>query len=195
TTDYTGVKAFGLNAPLPRYGVHILEWDVEVFPGNPRMNFSGTIQQVEAQINKVNPQWYITYIQRASEEGSKSLDKRASFYQTDCVGGPNNWKVARTDAILDGIGYLRGVDGRPLSGPGPGMCARVSCSYRSAIWWCNDNGHPYELGSFGDIADGAQAIVDKCSKPTSHAPDPGLVGQAFSEGKWNVVVRFDNDSC
>jgi hypothetical protein len=27
---------------------------------------------------------------------------------------------------------------QPKSRPGPGMCGRVSCSYQTAIWWCND---------------------------------------------------------
>jgi hypothetical protein len=36
------------------------------------------------------------------------------------------------------VRYLRRVQGRPRNGPRPGNCGRVSCSYKSAIWWCND---------------------------------------------------------
>lgn len=45
---------------------------------------------------------------------------------------------AKCDAINNGISYLFKVVGSPSEGPGPGACARVSCSYKSAIWWCND---------------------------------------------------------
>jgi hypothetical protein len=45
---------------------------------------------------------------------------------------------ADVGAIRNGIRYLRGLNGNPTNGAGPGNCGRVSCSYDSAIWWCND---------------------------------------------------------
>jgi hypothetical protein len=48
------------------------------------------------------------------------------------------WSSARSKPISNGIKYLRGLSGHPRAGPGPGNCARVSCSYQSGIWWCND---------------------------------------------------------
>lgn len=50
----------------------------------------------------------------------------------------NNYDQAISSRIKEGIRYLRGVNGKPSNGPGPGNCGRVSCSYNSAIWWCND---------------------------------------------------------
>jgi len=48
------------------------------------------------------------------------------------------WATASLQRIKEGIDYLRGVPGKPVLGPGPGTCKRVSCSYNSAIYWCND---------------------------------------------------------
>lgn len=50
----------------------------------------------------------------------------------------NNYDQALRFRIQEGISHLRGVNGKPRNGPGPGNCGRVSCSYNSAIWWCND---------------------------------------------------------
>ncbi|KND92744.1 hypothetical protein TOPH_02897, partial [Tolypocladium ophioglossoides CBS 100239] len=127
--------AFGLDSPLPGYGVDILHWQLEVFPEKPHMNFSGTIQQIAAQINKVNPEWYATYIENVSDEASH--DKRG-FFQTNCGSGPNDWDEA-ADMIADGA---------------------------QTIWnFCQDSSRTYVLG------------------------------QAFAEGNWNVIVRADTDNC
>ena len=48
------------------------------------------------------------------------------------------WNSCNGNHVNEGINYLLGVDGKPGNGPGPGNCGRVSCSYQSAIYWCND---------------------------------------------------------
>ncbi|KAL2813072.1 hypothetical protein BDW59DRAFT_167617 [Aspergillus cavernicola] len=93
---------------------------------------------------------------------------------------------------MEGIMYLEDVDGRPTEGPGPGECSRVSCSWDSAIWWCNDTRETKSLRSFNDIAIGVQAIWSECS---FREPGYNMVvsGQAFHKTNWNVIVR--KDSC
>lgn len=63
--------------------------------------------------------------------------------------------------IRQGIDYLRKIHGDCTNGPGPGNCSRVSCSYQSGIWFCNDNPHPISVpcSAFGDRA---WDIVEKC---------------------------------
>ncbi|POR34340.1 Uncharacterized protein TPAR_05483 [Tolypocladium paradoxum] len=184
---YQCIKAFGLDAPLHGYGVDILTWEVKVFPREPPMNFSGTIQEVQAQINKVNPKWNATYFNGASE---KRRENRPVFYQTICGPGPYGWNEADASSIKYGINYLGGlIFSKPINGPGTGNCGRVSCSYNSAIWWCNDNTVPYQLDSFSAIADGALNILKSCTD------DFATVGQIFAIGNWNVIVRGDNDNC
>jgi hypothetical protein len=48
------------------------------------------------------------------------------------------WDVANQLTILSGISYLRNVGIQCNTGPGPGNCVRVSCSYDAAIYLCND---------------------------------------------------------
>lgn len=50
------------------------------------------------------------------------------------------------------------------------------------------------LGSFGDIADGAQVLQDHCAFYPGGTQSATLVsGQAFAKDNWNVIVR--RDSC
>lgn len=46
-----------------------------------------------------------------------------------------------------------------------------------------------EVG-WNDIADGTLYILQKCSRDAQY-----VKGQAFYKDKWNVIVRYDNDSC
>lgn len=56
----------------------------------------------------------------------------------DCWVNMNKYDRASVYYIWQGIDYLESVPGTPGNGPGPGNCGRVSCSYSSAIYWCND---------------------------------------------------------
>jgi hypothetical protein len=53
-----------------------------------------------------------------------------------------DWTSAFTDEIKSGISFLDRIEGG--CGLDGGQCSRVSCSYNSAIWFCNDvsNSHP-----------------------------------------------------
>jgi hypothetical protein len=66
-----------------------------------------------------------------AEIAARGLNKRD---HTVC----HNFESANYIRIKEGVNYLRGVPGRPWLAAGPGKCARVSCSWNSAIWWCND---------------------------------------------------------
>ncbi|KAJ4421948.1 hypothetical protein N0V82_003445 [Gnomoniopsis sp. IMI 355080] len=98
--------------------------------------------------------------------------------------------------IADGIAYLKTVTGTPVNGPGPGTCNRVSCSYNSAIYWCNDswlkNPTTYVLENFTLIADGAQQVVNMCTFEQGLKECSDVInGQQFYSGGWNVIVEGD----
>ncbi|KAJ4250994.1 hypothetical protein NW762_011644 [Fusarium torreyae] len=132
-------------------GVFVPEWEVEVTPGGPKTILHGTVEEVHKKLVKLNPNWdeefFNTTASELSELGSgfelftrdfqdipdfaKDWDAPRSY-----CGGP--WGEASVERILDGIGYLERWPGKPKNGPGPGNCGRVSCSWNSAIWWCND---------------------------------------------------------
>ncbi|PTB40428.1 hypothetical protein M441DRAFT_141907, partial [Trichoderma asperellum CBS 433.97] len=183
---------FSLAAPLKDYKVFIPQWEVEVSPGGSMVILNGTIEQVHDELIKLNPNWDNEYLgenpSKHSENSTRLLDKRTDFSgaQYFCRG---RWPEALKEEIKRGIKYLRRVNGRPTNGAGPGNCGRVSCSYHSAIWWCNDDHQPKTLESFGSIADGAQYIVDHCGRYYL------VSGQVFHKTNWNVIVREDTDSC
>ncbi|SCO81325.1 uncharacterized protein FRV6_05538 [Fusarium oxysporum] len=156
------------------YGVVVPEWEVEITPGGPTTVLNGTIEEVHEELLQLNPDW----------------DEDDAEYH--CGG---RWPKCRTTIINQGIPYLRRIKGKPRNGPGPGNCGRVSCSFNSAIWWCNDNAKSKTLNSFSSIVDGAAFIVKKCYIPDRGPPVPGkwnmLSGQAFRNSKWNVIVRKD----
>ncbi|KAK8077144.1 hypothetical protein PG996_003314 [Apiospora saccharicola] len=161
-------------APDPHYGVETLEWLVEVAPRQTE-TLSGTVEQVYAQALQINTGFKLLPMlpQPPKETRGKII----------CDIFPK----AHALAIQDGINYLGRVPGRPKADPGPGRCARVSCSSNSAIWWCNDDKKPQTLGGFGSIAGSAQAVLDQCS--TQHSD---LSGQRFEPGNWNTIVRKAN---
>jgi hypothetical protein len=109
------------------------------------VNLNGTIQEVHEELLKLNPAWDDDYKNNTLElnstisqrSASPNLSTRANFQDAAYFCG-GRWHDCDYLAILDGVRYLRQVQGRPRNGPGPGNCGRVSCSYKSAIWWCND---------------------------------------------------------
>lgn len=126
---------------MPGYTVQDLEWEVEVFPGEFH-NFTGTVQDVHRQATQLNARWAETLLKRQPTEASNIHARgghkpTGAWIRTDCKP-PFGWKPGRTRAALEGINYLEGLPGSPVSGPGPGLCGRVSCSWDTAIWWCND---------------------------------------------------------
>ncbi|KAG4438220.1 hypothetical protein IFR05_006293 [Cadophora sp. M221] len=172
-------------APIPGYGVEIVSWKVPSSASGPAVILNGTIQEVYTQLLDINPSYEaeVGALASRNEKVARALVKRGDVH---CGGFPNG----ATFRFREGISYLRGVGGNPTQGPGPGNCARVSCSWSAAIWWCNDNSFTKVLPGFYNIADGAEQIVDVCN--------PGFLsqvaGQNFIGGArdWNVIVRGDN---
>ncbi|KND89165.1 hypothetical protein TOPH_06106 [Tolypocladium ophioglossoides CBS 100239] len=187
--------AFGLQAPIEGYGVVDIEWEAEISPGGPVQKFNGTIEKVHKELVNLNPNWDTDYTLEASAHHDKrdGLVERADFKDSGYFCG-GRWEETDSIWIGYGINYLRRLSGTPSNGPGPGNCGRVSCSFKSAIWWCNDSNKAKTLGSFGDIADGASWILHKC-KRVRWASYYAVSGQAFHPTGWNVIVRRDTEKC
>lgn len=131
-------------------------------PGEPPHQFNGTVEQVVAEAIEINPhfledfefdkpinasdsedQFHVEIDQEGNgkRELPTLLSRRwaaSSDFSVKCNG---RWVQCNLAAIRDGYRYLWGLKGKPTNGPGPGNCGRVSCSYDSAIWWCNDVSH------------------------------------------------------
>ncbi|RAK78812.1 uncharacterized protein BO72DRAFT_457416 [Aspergillus fijiensis CBS 313.89] len=180
--------AHGLEAPLPGYGVEEFSWEMETSPGGPTVILSGTVQEIYAELIKINPTYDGDFAELAANntlaaENHVDTSSSSSLHKRNDVTC-NNYPQAIRRRIEEGISYLRGVSGQPRNGPGPGNCGRVSCSYNSAIWWCNDNTAPKTLPSFNNIADGAQVVINQCD-PTGVY----VSGEENHADKWRALVR------
>jgi len=101
---------------------------------------NGTVQDVVRYLKEIDPTYELPELP-VPELGTRQSRVESRQIRIDCF----NWPVAGGNAIQDGINYLRRLSGRPSNGPGPGACGRVSCSYNSAIYWCNDVSAPSML--------------------------------------------------
>jgi len=119
-------------------------------PGQPTVTLNGTIQEVVSQLLDLNPDWTEDDFIFNSTDSEVETNRTAfnltgrspgdAIFRQKCFAP---WTNAFSNDIGDGINYLYGLDSKlknspPGNGPGPGNCGRVSCSWESAIWWCND---------------------------------------------------------
>ncbi|KAG4424737.1 hypothetical protein IFR04_002085 [Cadophora malorum] len=152
------------------------------------VNHTGTIQQVFAQLDAEDNDF------KLSELGARDVSElhpRVASYMTDINCIPvrgQNWGRANQGAIREGINYLR--RGSLACGVNAHSCARVSCSWDSGIYFCNNNNYNLRYPCF-QIADYAQAILDKCKYQKNLFADKEVGGQAWDNGNWNVPVHKD----
>ncbi|KAM7194187.1 hypothetical protein V8F20_008107 [Naviculisporaceae sp. PSN 640] len=186
----TAGLTLGLSAPIPGYGVADFVWGVDAYGNGTMINITGPVEHVYEELKKINP----TLVKNlhAAEAPSRTTNEIGP------TCGALSWGFgqARKSAIDQGVDYLHNVPGVPVLGPGPGKCGRVSCSWKSAIWWCNDKKVEAKLPGFNVIGDCAKVLCDSCQEGTTFT-DPYVKcrGQNFNGGDWNCIVRKDEDSC
>ncbi|RDA93049.1 hypothetical protein CP533_0725 [Ophiocordyceps camponoti-saundersi (nom. inval.)] len=217
----SNVQGGKVYSTVPIDGVNTFDpqWLIPVFPDQPKLVLNGTIQQVQRTARALNPDWddYIGNLTEAAAEGEEeeeeeeedvvveSLHRRSrrcshncakfAVKSLNCDDNPQNWRRAFVNDIIAGIDHLRGQQGIPYSTPGPKTCGRVSCSWKSAIWWCNDATTEKFLSSFTDIANGAYYIINSCPKVRDSSQGAYVWGQVFHVDNWNVIVREDRQDC
>ncbi|KAK0659698.1 hypothetical protein QBC41DRAFT_237235, partial [Cercophora samala] len=93
-----------------------------------------------------------------------------------------NLKWAKIDDIQTGANYLHSLSGKAtINTKG---CDRVSCSWNSAIFYCNDDDVKKEQ-DWAKLGDGAQLLIDKCG-------DQGVVkGRVWYKANWHLEVQGD----
>jgi hypothetical protein len=103
-----------------------------------------------------------------------------------------DWTAAFMSHIDAGIFYLNNLHTR--LGVSAKSCARISCSYDSTIYLCNDNGGYIEPASTY-IASYAQDLVNLCTTGsfTKFPAYRKTGGQEFDSDRYNVIVK--KDSC
>ncbi|KAF2747791.1 hypothetical protein M011DRAFT_476962 [Sporormia fimetaria CBS 119925] len=192
-----------VTAPIEGYKVATLSWEVETSPGHIEI-LNGTVQEVVAQAVKINPDFEEIVAANLNAGVSVPEEKRSEHAlskrsEVNCWPRQGEWGVTPAKHIEDGISYLRGIGGKPHLLPGPGYCTRVSCSHTSAIWLCNDQNYERWLGSWNDVANSAQHIVNTCKYWAMHGTlgyyAYFVKGQNFEASKWNTIVRHDGNNC
>ncbi|KAK4179556.1 hypothetical protein QBC36DRAFT_179820 [Triangularia setosa] len=175
------------------YAIVPISWNLPVKADDPSgatVTVTGTIQEAIAQMEASYPGWNATFQAHLPPPptigGFNSISAAALEDPESYICKVNQWKEAGQLSIVWGIEYLRGLTGSAKNGPGPGECGRVSCSWGSAIWWCNDNDTEKEV-EWSQIADGAVYISQKCSRDSQY-----VKGQAFYKDRWNVIIRGDD---
>ncbi|KAH7111693.1 hypothetical protein B0J13DRAFT_590953 [Dactylonectria estremocensis] len=149
------------------YSVFEPQWEVETSVGGPIVILNGIIEQVYAQLLDINPHYDMEF--GISED--IDFEKCTDFLKAKTSCWDMNMRyVANRGSILNG----------------PGNCRRVSCLYRSAIWWCNNSKKVKTLSVFRSIADGAQRVVNKCSYGAK------TLGKVDYLIDWAVVVNYVN---
>ncbi|KAJ6787139.1 hypothetical protein PWT90_05369 [Aphanocladium album] len=170
------------------------QWVGQAFLEGPGIQLNGTVQEVYAQFKELNPN-YDYDLSIDAVETESALSKRTDFGSARTIC--NNFPSIGVGHLDDGIQYLRRIGGRPQLRPpsfGSGYvrrhCSGVSCSYSTAIWWCNDSKQTKTSNSFGSIAEGARRTWGVCAGRIDQSLSPGQVsGQAFHPTDWNVIVR------
>ncbi|TQN70871.1 hypothetical protein CSHISOI_04305 [Colletotrichum shisoi] len=165
-------------------------WEFEPFPGE-KVVLNGTIEQVVAELKQINPDYSpfspeSQALAQADLSFSSSAAHLPEIYPRDKIlCNMPKWGYVDTYSSDRGYRHLLGVKGRPRGDPGPGNCGRVSCGYKAAVWFCNDNTHHIMLDNFQQIAHMVGFIKYYCS-----ANSPNVFnGQAFHQtDNWNVVL-------
>ncbi|KAI1369555.1 hypothetical protein F5Y08DRAFT_334479 [Xylaria arbuscula] len=155
-------------------------WKGRIKEAGELMSFTGpSLQDIEAQVRAINTTF--SWSRDVDEPGGTSRVEGDTLCDI-----PWDPPFASVFHIRQGISYLRKIHGDCVNGPGPGNCSRVSCSYRSGIWFCNDNPQPMSVpcSTFGDRA---WDIIEKCYA-YGDFPDDSVYGQVFDTAGWNVIV-------
>ncbi|KAI0526015.1 hypothetical protein F5B22DRAFT_642172 [Xylaria bambusicola] len=155
-----------------------LGWTGRIEEDGELKSFTGSsLQHIEAQILEIQPDF----------TWSRDIEPANSRVEGDIICDIS-WKpsFASVFHIRQGISYLHKIHGDCVNGPGPGNCSRVSCSYNSGIWFCNDNPQPMSVpcSTFGDRA---WDIIEKCYA-YGDFPNDSVHGQVFDKDGWNVIV-------
>ncbi|KAL4956668.1 hypothetical protein BDW69DRAFT_181340 [Aspergillus filifer] len=174
----------------------------------PILTLTGTIEKVHAQLREINPNY---------DEDWKNVPESDDFSGfspstvIDVLKAAADQKVlscskasestANRKRIEEGIDYLRKRKGQVTVTTYPTYrCSRVSCSYNSAIFWCNESKMDLTLDSTKPIADAAPYVLDNCNYPKrdqvkGHAVYPGAWRTILQGSDCLVMRRFEKQVC
>lgn len=127
---------------IPGYTIVPIDWEIEVSPGKIA-TLNGTVQEVIAQAQAINPGFALQGVSPKPASAAAKLRRRGQQSRRGPLSRRgvdfcNHFGNADVDAILEGVDYLHRLGGSANMKAGPRVCSRISCSYNSAIYACND---------------------------------------------------------
>ncbi|KUJ14762.1 uncharacterized protein LY89DRAFT_720237 [Mollisia scopiformis] len=162
--------------------------------GGHDVQLNGSIEEIHSQMTVLHPEFdpdallaakKLAIRDTGSELIESELEGRSKSNMICC--NPGSWG-ADPGRIEQGIDYLDHFNG--LCGVPARTCVRISCSWGSAIYLCNDNYYgitptcPY-------MASYAQDILNTCPM-YSWTVQTSYCGQEFDTDSYNIIVRGDN---
>ncbi|KAI1269082.1 hypothetical protein F5Y18DRAFT_176142 [Xylariaceae sp. FL1019] len=182
------------------YAVGEINWTMPIVEGGPEHIFQGTAQQVFAQVNDKRQELGLPSLDTPLDDTvtasngtdpvlSARTDIKSRTFSNSICGNPQS-DAATKATILEGVRYLEKLKSRCSNLPK--TCGRISCSYNSAIWWCNDNNGVSEYAC-SDFAPLALHVADECCwlrRGSSRRYKYWMTsGSAFDDRNFHVDVR------
>ncbi|KAE9966144.1 hypothetical protein BLS_007202 [Venturia inaequalis] len=201
-TDHAAIiaaKELQDQAMFPGHDIFTPSFDLPVVPGNwdKTENYNGTIQHAMQQMDEAHPGWLKEFDAHvAAHSPNASIAKRdepCKYQQWKAdVRCKEEMSGGQWDALHDGFVYLQKLAGKGGMRAGPRACGRISCSYDTAIFTCNDNAYYIEV-LWKEAGDGAECIYDKCHYWGGDVER--VHGHTFSnKDNWNLIARgLDRD--
>ncbi|KAI1261263.1 hypothetical protein F5Y18DRAFT_431346 [Xylariaceae sp. FL1019] len=180
----------------PNHTLSTISWTLPIIEGGEEYTFNGTIEEVYAQVNDQRAKLGFGPLDDPLNDSTHTKEMEVgdilqgrSLNHTECRIGLLG--AASSEKVLNGIKYINKLRTKCSNGPGPGNCGRISCSWNSAIYWCNDKPVASELYDCSSFAKYAQAIYDECSYQVGLSLD--LVwGQAWDTDNFRVIIGLDH---
>lgn len=191
---------------LDGFTIGPLTWTGPVVDGGINYTFSGTaevrsslapektstdsfvLQEIYNQILKVNPDFLIrtpiAYRTSEPDEGT-NVDVNCDPHE--------DWDSASVQQLKKEANWLKSLGDRQCNA-GVDGCARVSCSYNTAVYLCNLR--DYDWGpSCNEVADHVLAIADMCEAWDDETDSSRAKGTITKNGDYRVWAGKANPSC
>ncbi|RYP51200.1 hypothetical protein DL768_003406 [Monosporascus sp. mg162] len=174
-----------------RYTVVPLVIRGTIEPGGDVLNFSGTIQEIEAQILKRKPdfEWAdFKQFRHSAAQRRESPNDRRAWQKTLChVQDFPPANRAAVEVMRDDFASRLGAFSIPVGGGG--QCVRAGCHQDAAVWLCNDYPGAKERPGYR-LAGLVDHILNNEECEVQGYPDL-VQGQAFDGEEFSVIVRAD----
>ncbi|ODA82670.1 hypothetical protein RJ55_01178 [Drechmeria coniospora] len=163
-----------------------MEWQVQAFVDGPTLTLNGTVQDVERQLIAINPNYKTADFHNRTAAG-RDVERRLDFSGADIICSKKLFGSVKSKGFNDAYARFNNMQGRPNLPPGPKVCSRISCSWDTALWLCNDMPGRMLLDTWNTVFKALNEIWRRCSNNSNK----GVGGQIFHRTNWNMIMTSD----